>query len=358
MKLLLVAGARPNFMKIAALIRACKKLDVNYEVVHTGQHYDKMMSEIFFTEFELNPPNYNMVVGSGTHAEQTAKIIEQFEEVYNISKPDIVVVVGDVNSTLGCAIVVSKMPGGKLAHVEAGMRSFDRTMPEEINRIATDVLSNFLFCADAESFMFLKHHPDISGIIMLAGDVMIDNLLYYIDKVETIISYKPRILVTVHRQGNTDNKEKLESILKSLHNLSLNFDISFPMHPRTKSAILKHDLYRYLENKKISFFDPVGYKVFLRLLKSADIVLTDSGSLQIETSILNKRCLTLRENTERSITLRKGTNELVGTDTENIVSAVYRRMKKQPKSRLRKDKLYDGTAAERIIGFLRREYES
>ena len=177
MKLLLVAGARPNFMKIAALIRACKKLDVNYEVVHTGQHYDKMMSEIFFTEFELDPPNYNMVVGSGTHAEQTAKIIEQFEEVYNISKPDIVVVVGDVNSTLGCAIVVSKMPGGKLAHVEAGMRSFDRTMPEEINRMVTDCLADYFFITTKWAGNNLRVLGINDNRIFFVGNVMIDSLL-------------------------------------------------------------------------------------------------------------------------------------------------------------------------------------
>jgi|WetSurSiteA1Bulk_404760.scaffolds.fasta_scaffold00918_19 UDP-N-acetylglucosamine 2-epimerase (non-hydrolysing) len=357
MKLLLVAGARPNFMKIAALVRACKKLNVNYEVVHTGQHYDEMMSEVFFKEFELDPPDYNMVVGSGTHAQQTAKIIEQFEPVYNNSKPDIVVVVGDVNSTLGCSIVVSKIPGGKLAHVEAGLRSYDREMPEEVNRIVTDCLSDYLFCPDKQSYNFLKRHNDLCGEIHLVGDVMIDNLLYYVDTVKIIEDIKPRVLVTIHRQSNTDNKQNLESILKALAELTDKFVVTFPIHPRTKNAILKHDLHEYLESK-INFLEPLGYLAFLRLLKSCDIVLTDSGSLQIETSILNKRCLTLRENTERPETTSLGTNEVIGTNTDKIVKAVYRKMAQIPKSALPGKTLYDGKAAERIIEILRSRYES
>lgn len=353
MKLLLVAGARPNFMKIAALTRACDKFEVNYEVVHTGQHYDKMLSEIFFKEFELKPPDYNMIVGSGTHAEQTAKTIEQFELVYNDSKPEIVVVVGDVNSTLGCALVVSKMPGGRLAHVEAGLRSWDRQMPEEINRVVTDCLSNYLFCSDKYSYHFLLDHNDLNGVIYLVGDVMIDNLLYYIDKVEDIEkSDKPRILVTIHRQSNTDTKENLESILNSLVELSNDFNIVFPVHPRTRNMIFKHGLHSNLESK-VNFLEPLGYLTFLRLLKAADIVLTDSGSLQIETSILNKRCLTLRENTERTFTITKGTNELVGTNTKRIVKAVYRKMETKPKSRLSKNMLFDGKASERIVKILK-----
>lgn len=353
MKLLLVGGARPNFMKIAALSRACDKYNIDYELVNTGQHYDFSLSKIFFEEFNLKKPRYNMGVGSGSHAEQTAKIIEKFESVCNRAKPDIVVVVGDVNSTLGCAIVVSKIPNIKLAHVEAGLRSWDRQMPEEINRIVTDCLSNYLFCPDKQSYDFLKEHNDLCGEIYLVGDVMIDNLLYYIEQIPLIESNetdkRPRMLVTVHRQSNTDNEKNLSSILKALVSLSEDFNIVFPVHPRTNHMIFKYGLHELYEDRKICYMGPCGYFAFLKLLKSADIVLTDSGSLQIETSVLNKRCLTLRENTERPFTITEGTNKLIGVETDKIIESSYREIKEIPNSKISKDSLFDGKAAERIV---------
>jgi UDP-N-acetylglucosamine 2-epimerase (non-hydrolysing) len=350
MKLLFVCGARPNFMKIAPLVRACKKYNIAYKIVHTGQHYSDSMSKVFFDELQIPEPDYNLNVGSGSHAKQTSKIMYKFENVCKKEKPEIVVVVGDVNSTLACSIVVSKMPDIKLAHVESGLRSFDREMPEEINRIVTDVLSDYLFCTDYESSKYLHAMKDVPGEIFVPGDVMIDNLLHYIPLIEeNVMGDKPYVLATIHRASNTDNKERLTEIIKSLKEVAISTHVIFPMHPRTKKMISEFGLKSKL--KPIEVLPPLSYIDFLKYLKYASVVVTDSGSLQIETTVLNKRCLTVRDNTERRFTLYEGTNSLV--KPKDIYTGVMAHMISSVGLTHRlttvRRELLDGNAAERII---------
>jgi len=353
-KLFIVVGARPNFMKISPIIRAIKKYDdIEYKLIHTGQHYDDNMSEVFFKGLEIPEPDYNFDVGSMSHANQTAMIMTLFEACCLDEKPDIVLVVGDVNSTLACAIVVSKLEGIKLAHIEAGERSFDRVMPEEINRVITDVLSDYLFCATDKAVDNLLDERYDKDKIYLVGNVMIDTLLHNISKVKARKDNKSYILCTIHRQSNTDSKENLESILKALDRISKYIEIVFPIHPRTVDRIKLFDFSKYLKHIKV--FEPLSYMDFLYNMKYASLVLTDSGSIQVETTILNVPCLTMSENTPWAFTLTEGTNKLVSINTDRIISEVYNNLDKPAQARLSRNnkKLLDGKASERIIKILR-----
>lgn len=365
MRFISVVGARPNFMKVAPLHRAFSKMDsIEHLIVHTGQHYDDNMSKVFFDDLELPKPDVYLGVGSGSHAEQTAKVMVEFEKVLRQERPDLVIVVGDVNSTLACSLTASKLliP---VAHVEAGLRSFDRTMPEEINRIVTDVLSDYLFVTEESGVVNLRHEGISDEKVFLVGDVMIDSLILYREKAKRsaissqlsaisrqAIEPQGYTLVTLHRPSNVDEKENLEKILKIFKGIDRNGPIIFPIHPRTRKRIEEFGLSsQFASVHGLVLTDPLGYLDFLNLMMDARILLTDSGGIQEETTYLNVPCLTLRENTERPITLERGTNVLTGLDTDRIVSLTAECYEgKWKKSAI--PKLWDGAAGERIANIL------
>jgi len=349
--LLLVCGARPNFVKIAPLVRAIKKRvgEVSYCIVHTGQHYDDNLSEVFFRELNLPKPDINLGVGSSTHAKQTAKIMEAFEDICIEKKPDVVVVVGDVNSTLACSVVVSKLPRCKLAHVEAGERNFRRSVPEEVNRVVTDTLSDFNFCCTNDAMKHLEQEGIPKSRRFLVGNVMIDSLIYNLSLTENIkVPKGPYALLTIHRADNTDNKGNLQNILKAAGRISEHIPLIFPVHPRTRKQVRAFQLE---VTGKVNIIDPLGYLEFLALMKNAKVVLTDSGSIQVETTFLEVPCLTIRDFTSLMFTLTEGTNTLVGTEVEGIVEGVSQVLLGKRK-KVKRDKLWDGKASERTIDIL------
>lgn len=354
MKLLLVAGARPNFVKLSPIINELLLQGVDYKLVHTGQHYSKELSDVFFSELAIKQPDYNLEVGSCSHAQQTAKIIQKFADVCEIEKPDIVLVIGDVNSTLACAVVVSKLENVKLAHIEAGERSFDKNMPEEINRIVTDVLSDYLFCASPAA----KHNLVAEGYkedkIYLVGNVAIDSLLFNSARVsEYDDDNDPYVLCTIHRQSNTDVPDVLENILRALQLISNNIKVVFPMHPRTQNRIDTFGLNNCLEG--LNVIKPLNYLNFLYNMKQATAVLTDSGGIQVETTMLNIPCITIRNNTEWGFTLSEGTNTLVGTNSDKIIDttlAILNGKRKYTVLSNSNAKLLDGLASRRIVNTL------
>ncbi|MBW2040335.1 MAG: UDP-N-acetylglucosamine 2-epimerase (non-hydrolyzing), partial [Deltaproteobacteria bacterium] len=342
MKIILAAGARPNFMKVAPLVRAIEEYNasvpseggrIDYLLVHTGQHYDFNMSDSFFKDLKLPQPHIYLGVGSGTHAEQTGKVMMEFEKVLLQEGPDLVVVVGDVNSTLACTLVSVKL-NIPVAHVEAGLRSFDRSMPEEINRLVTDALSTYLFTPSPDADENLLKEGVPAGRIYQVGDIMVDSLLFHLDeaKKSDILarlgllkgsspspnSVVPYALLTLHRPSNVDNRQSLQKILSALELIAPKIPIIFPIHPRTQKQlglfnlqdkILFHDIDQVAElsSPGIHGFDPLGYLDFLSLMISARFVLTDSGGIQEETTVLGVPCLTLRDTTERPITISEGT---------------------------------------------------
>jgi UDP-N-acetylglucosamine 2-epimerase (non-hydrolysing) len=361
-RILLVAGARPNFMKIAPIIRALNRRNgqFDFRLVHTGQHYDRDMSDVFFEELEIPKPDHYLEVGSGSHAEQTARIMIRFEAVCLQETPDLVMVVGDVNSTLACTLVAKKLQI-QVAHVEAGLRSGDLAMPEEINRIVTDALSDFLFVTEPSGVSHLLAAGRPPDAIFLVGHVMIDNLLHQIGKLEQL---PPESLateklkrelgrygvVTLHRPANVDEPETLRRILDALGTVARTLPLVFPMHPRTRSQLKAHGLEL---PPRITALGPRSYQDFLNLFKDAVMVLTDSGGLQEETTALGIPCLTLRENTERPITVDQGTNLVVGTSPERIIAEAEQILRQQGKAG-RRPELWDGQAAERIVETLER----
>jgi len=357
MKILLVAGARPNFMKIAPLIDAIKKHpSIHPVLVHTGQHYDEKMSGLFFHELGIPEPDVNLEVGSGSHAVQTAEIMTRFEPVLLEQKPDCVLVVGDVNSTIACGLVAVKL-GVRLIHVEAGLRSFDRDMPEEINRILTDSISDILFCSEPSGVGNLLKEGVPEEKIHLVGNVMIDTLLRHRDKAEKSLILddlqlreKKFAVATIHRPANVDDEGTLTRIMSVLHVIGNDAPVVFPIHPRTKQRLASWNIKN--DPEKIIFTDPLGYLDFLKLVSSACVVLTDSGGIQEETTILKVPCLTLRENTERPCTVEIGSNQLVGTDPEKILSA-YQAVQRGKIKAGNIPPLWDGNAAERIVTVLR-----
>lgn len=328
-KIIIVAGARPNFMKIAPLIRALnakrKAQSENYfswKLVHTGQHYDIEMSEVFFQELGLPRPDINLEVGSASHAVQTANIMTQFEKVCLEQKPDWVLVVGDVNSTMACTLVASKL-GIKVGHVEAGLRSFDRTMPEEVNRLVTDVLADLLFTPSEDADRNLLKEGISEEKIKRVGNIMIDTLVSNLDKARQRRTYERFDLkdnqytfVTLHRPSNVDDKETLSHIISCLTKLSKDLPVIFPVHPRTKAQLKSFDLWEKVnELPGLRLIEPIGYHDSICLVDNSRFVLTDSGGLQEETTFLNIPCLTLRPNTERPVTITHGTNRLTSLET-------------------------------------------
>ena len=351
---MLVAGARPNFMKIAPIIRACEKRPERFEyvLVHTGQHYDDGMSDVFFRELEIPRPNYFLDVGSAGHSEQTAKIMTRFDPVLLQEQPDCVVVVGDVNSTLACAIVAKKL-NFKVAHVEAGLRSGDMRMPEEINRLVTDAISDYFFTTEESASDNLKREGHAEEKIFFVGHVMIDNLFHELDRIGTATlnssidsSYG---VVTLHRPSNVDSKLHLSNIVTALNSIAESTPLVFPIHPRTKSKLSEFEL---ILSERIRVSDPMSYQEFLDLWRNATVVLTDSGGLQEETTALGVPCLTLRENTERPITVSMGTNQLVGSDPNEIISAANTIISRKSHKQCKRPPLWDGKASVRILDAL------
>jgi UDP-N-acetylglucosamine 2-epimerase (non-hydrolysing) len=319
MKIINVVGARPNFMKVAPIMRAMKPYrKIKSLLVHTGQHHDLDMSDVFFRDLELSKPDIHLEVGSGTHAVQTARVLERFEKVLFKEKPDLVLVAGDVNSTLACSLAASKL-NIKVAHIEAGLRSFDRRMPEEINRILTDHLSDLLFTTCEDAGRNLAKEGIARDKAFLVGNVMVDTLLYCMKKDLHAIGRMPEYaVVTLHRPSNVDDRDTFERISRSLCEIAKSIPIIFPVHPRTRRQIKRFGLGKYYEGN-IKLLDPLGYLDFINLYPKAKMVLTDSGGLQEETTVLDIPCLTIRENTERPITIKDGTNTLVGTDEKKII---------------------------------------
>ncbi len=361
-KILNVVGARPNFMKIAPIQREMAKYsDMEPVLVHTGQHYDERMSKFFFDDLQLPEPDIYLGVGSGTHAEQTAKIMMQFEKVIAQEKPDLVIVVGDVNSTAACSMVAAKM-NTKIAHVEAGLRSFDRTMPEEINRLVTDVLSDFLFVTEKSGLENLKREGIADSKVHFVGHVMIDSLIYFKPMAEKSnileklnLDSRAYGVITLHRPSNVDNKENFEKLLDAFEHIEKRLPLIFPIHPRSQKMIDRFGLrskVKKMENLKL--LEPLGYLDFMKLLHHAKLVLTDSGGIQEETTYLGIPCITMRENTERPITIEIGTNVLVGTDTQRIIEEAQKVLDGKAKNG-QIPELWDGHAAERIVNILKRE---
>ncbi len=359
-KIIIVAGARPNFMKIAPIIKEIKKTNnISYMLVHTGQHYDKNMSETFFKDLSIPSPDFNLCVGSGTHARQTAEIMVRFEDVLLNNKPDLVMVVGDVNSTLGCSIVASKMRI-PVAHVEAGLRSFDMSMPEEINRIVTDRISDILFttCEDA-NFNLMKEGVDRKNIYFV-GNVMIDTLMNFASEAKKSsihrrlnLSNKKYALVTLHRPSNVDEIESINQILSALQEIQKYTTVVFPIHPRTRQKLAKNKIYKKNIKSSMIFTEPLSYLDFLCLMMRSAFVITDSGGIQEETTVLSIPCLTVRNNTERPVTITCGTNTLVGTSKRKIV-AEARKILNNEYNKCGKPMLWDGSSAKRIIKILSR----
>ena len=350
MKVLNVVGARPNFMKIAPIVEQMKKAPgLEGLLVHTGQHYDEGMSDVFFRDLGIPIPDVHLGVGSGTHAEQTARIMVEFEKVCVEQKPELVVVVGDVNSTMACTIVAAKLLI-KVAHVEAGLRSFDRAMPEEINRLVTDALAGILFTTSRDADENLKREGVDPAKIHFVGNVMIDTLLKHREKAAALKLEKPDryALVTLHRPSNVDDPKVLGPILEALDEISKTMPVIFPIHPRTAKRVRDFGL----SMNSIRTMDPLGYLEFLNFEANATIVLTDSGGLQEETTILGVPCLTLRHNTERPVTITHGTNIMVGPDKTRILDA-FRRIMSGDWKPAGPPEYWDGHAAERIVRVIR-----
>ena len=367
-KIICVCGARPNFMKIAPIMVALKSHeDFEIVLVHTGQHYDESMSKSFFDELGLPKPDVNLEVGSASHAVQSARIIERFEPVVQYFKPEYVLVVGDVNSTIACGLVAVKL-GVRLVHVEAGLRSFDRTMPEEINRVLTDSISDILFCTEQSGVDNLIKEGIANEKIHLVGNVMIDTLLKNLEKAKksTIIDQLQKqgcvdgdsfAVLTMHRPSNVDDSKTFSRILDALEVIQKDIPILFPIHPRTRGNLVELGLQDRMDSlRNIHLMDPIGYLDFLKLNSCAKIVLTDSGGIQEEATILKVPCITLRENTERPITAEIGSNQIVGTDPEKILAA-YRNAISEKWREPQIPPLWDGKAAERIVDILQKNYQ-
>lgn len=370
-KIIIVAGARPNFMKIGPLMREFKKHKQHFDtlLVHTGQHYDFEMSQSFFDDLNIPEPDIYLNVGSGSHASQTAKIMTSFEKVILKEKPDLVIVVGDVNSTVACSLVASKL-NVKVAHVEAGLRSFDRAMPEEINRIVTDSLSDYLFVSEESGLRNLKKEGVDSNKVHFVGNIMIDTLLSNMPKINksNILSrIFPKLLpaqspepkayavLTLHRPSNVDSEKALLEIYDILETISQRIKIIYPVHPRTKKMIKIHNfLNRFEKLKNLLMIKPLGYIDFIKLVKKSQFVLTDSGGIQEETTVLGIPCLTMRENTERPVTIKEGTNILVGRDKQKIIRTVNKILQGRQKNGST-PKFWDGETARGIIKIINRE---
>lgn len=372
MHILHVVGARPNFMKAAPVLRAlAPKPGVRQTLVHTGQHYDRIMSGVFFQELEMPQPDCNLEVRSGSHAQQTAAVLTAFEPVVIERKPDLVLVYGDVNSTVAAALVCSKL-GVRVGHVEAGLRSRDRTMPEEINRLLTDQLSDVLFTPSADGDENLLREGVDRSRIHLVGNVMIDTLVRLLPRTEQHRRANlatPYVLVTLHRPSNVDDLPWLRELLATLAELSQQLTVVFPVHPRTRERLTSLNT-KASSHPRLQLLDPQPYLDFLALQRGAALVITDSGGIQEETTFLDVPCLTVRENTERPVTITMGTNQLVGRDLQKLRKAAAEILKEEfeggtnrggtGKGRIKTQHqqcripLWDGHAAERIAEIILR----
>jgi UDP-N-acetylglucosamine 2-epimerase (non-hydrolysing) len=368
MKIVSVAGARPNFVKIAPLIAEMRRHpEIAPLLVHTGQHYGELMSDRFFSELGIPLPDFNLGVGSASHAAQTAEVMRRLEPILVSTRPDLVLVVGDVNSTLGAALTAVKL-GVPVAHVEAGLRSFDRTMPEEINRVVTDAISDLLFVTEASGRENLRREGIADAKIHLVGNVMIDALLAFKPQWSRSLVLadlglgpaEPYAVLTLHRPSNVDEPSVLAALLAALEEVGRHIRVLFPVHPRLRARLVGQDetivptataAEPAGAGKGIAFLDPLGYLEFIALMSRARLVMTDSGGIQEETTILGVPCLTLRENTERPVTVEQGTNRIIGTDPKRIVEAALETLADPPR-RTAGPPLWDGHAAERIVGVL------
>ncbi len=398
MKLLSVAGARPNFMKLAAIARAIDEYNlarkteeeiITHVIVHTGQHYDEKMSKSFFEDLSIPKPDINLEVGSASHAVQTAEIMRRFEPILLSQQPDVLLVVGDVNSTIACTLVASKIEYPEensrkrpiIVHVEAGLRSFDPDMPEEINRILTDALSDLLFVTEESGIRNLHQAGVDETKVHMVGNVMIDTLQHHLEKARlSNISRQfnlPRRygVVTLHRPSNVDAREALEPLLKTLHKISETIPLIFPIHPRTIKHVMSFGLaslvnwtrYPQMEisqseldshaASEIYITPPLGYLDFLHLIEKSTFVITDSGGIQEETTYLKIPCMTLRKNTERPITVTAGSNYLVGTHPEDILTTASEILKGSAK-KSSIPKMWDGQAGMRIVEIIHKKYLS
>ena len=364
----LVAGARPNFMKIAPIVRALQAQDrLTFKIIHTGQHYDRDMNEVFFEELGIPQPDIFMGAGGGSHAQQTSKIMVAFEELCIAERPAAVLVVGDVNSTLACSIAAKKL-NIPVAHVEAGLRSGDMTMPEEINRLVTDSITDWFFVTEPSAVAHLQREGKSDAAIHYVGHVMVDNVLFQADKLsatdtsgyETAPFKAARSanggrygVVTLHRPSNVDDAAMMTRIAGALREIAAELPLIFPVHPRTRAnlAAFGVDL-----GPNVTLVGPQAYMAFLNLWKDATVVLTDSGGLQEETTALGVPCITIRENTERPVTVDEGSNVLVGTDPVRIVAEARKVLSGQGKQG-RRPHLWDGKAAERIVAVLAGELQ-
>ena len=362
LKILNIVGARPNLPKIAPLMHEMQlHPEIDAILVHTGQHYDEKLSDIFFRQMGIPSPHVNLEVGSGSHASQTAEILKRIEPVLIERKPDLVLVVGDVNSTIAVSLAAAKL-GIRVAHVEAGLRSFDRTMPEEINRILTDALADYLFVTEEDAIVHLLKEGRPRESIFMVGNVMIDSLRHFLPiaqesaigdelSLKNGAGWQRFAVLTLHRPSNVDSLEKLSQLLGAIDAVAAEMPVIFPVHPRTQQRLTQGGIQHH---PQLRLIPPVGYLDFLCLLSKAKLVLTDSGGIQEETTALGVPCLTLRENTERPITISQGTNLLVGTDPAKIVAAARDTLAGRGKAG-RLPPLWDGHAAKRIVDILLQE---
>lgn len=389
-KIITVVGARPNFMKVAPILRAIREHNrrglrpaIDHVLLHTGQHYDPIMSDRFFEDLELPQPDVHLGVGAGGNSNQTAEILQRFEEVLLREWPDLVIVVGDVNSTIACALATAKVAVGAgkirplIAHVESGLRSFDREMPEEINRIVTDHLADLLFVTEKSGLVNLRREGIPAGRVFFAGNTMIDSLYAFKDRADrspildqlelrnriaqkTKKGIAPFALLTLHRPSNVDGPSAFRNILEGIADLSRKMPVIFPVHPRTRKRIEEFGLDHFFQGgnraEGIRLIDPLGYLDFLCLMKNAAVVLTDSGGVQEETTCLQVPCVTIRENTERPSTVENGTNLIAGTSVNGIRTTIARQFARRRRGRA--PEKWDGRAAERIIKVLAKQVSS
>ena len=366
MKIAIVAGARPNFMKVAPILSELRRYpdDFTPQLIHTGQHYDYQLSDIFFKALALPPPDAYLDVTRGNEAQQAADIIAKFDAYLAAEKPDLVLVVGDVTSTSACALASSKrfVP---IAHVEAGLRSRDRTMPEELTRIVADALSDLLFTYSADADQNLRDEGVPDHAIHRVGNVMIDTLLHFRERArestilgELGLQPKTFALLTLHRQSNVENPERFASILDALAQIQQRLPIVFPVHPRTRSRIESFGFTDRIEAMPdLRCIDPVGYFESVHLQETARLALTDSAGIAEETTVLGVPCLTLRENTERPVTITAGSNQLVGSDSDRIVAAASAILDQDRATDYPVPELWDGQSARRIVAVLRQGFE-